>query len=35
MTCHGAFDDLSRAEPPSIDDVREALGEIAELVLAV
>ncbi len=35
MTCHGAFDDLSRAQPPSIDDIREALGEIAELVLAV
>jgi hypothetical protein len=35
MTCRGAFDDLSNAEPPSINDVREALGKIAELVLAV
>ncbi|MES9968420.1 MAG: hypothetical protein ABW092_00185 [Candidatus Thiodiazotropha sp.] len=34
ITCRGAFDDLSRAEPPSIDEIREALGEIAELVLA-
>jgi hypothetical protein len=35
LTCRGAFDDLSRAEPPSIDEIREALGEIAQLVLAV
>ncbi|MEW8037403.1 MAG: hypothetical protein AB2817_15170 [Candidatus Thiodiazotropha sp.] len=34
VTCRGAFDDLSRAEPPSIDEIREALGEIVELVLA-
>ncbi|MES9990821.1 MAG: hypothetical protein ABW098_02645 [Candidatus Thiodiazotropha sp.] len=34
MTCRGAFDDLSRAQPPSINEIREALGEIAELVLA-
>jgi hypothetical protein len=33
LTCRGAFDDLSRAEPPSINEVREALGSIAELVL--
>jgi hypothetical protein len=35
LTCRGAFDDLSRAQPPSIEEVREALGNIAELVLAV
>ncbi|MEW8693567.1 MAG: hypothetical protein AB2535_21245, partial [Candidatus Thiodiazotropha endolucinida] len=34
MTCRGAFDDLSRSEPPSINEIREALGNIAELVLA-
>ncbi|MEW8030182.1 MAG: hypothetical protein AB2792_05750 [Candidatus Thiodiazotropha sp.] len=34
MTCRGAFDDLSRSEPPSINEIREALGKIAELVLA-
>lgn len=34
LTCRGAFDDLSRAEPPSIDELREALGKVAELVLA-
>jgi hypothetical protein len=35
MTCRGAFDDLSRAEPPSIEEIGEALGEIAELILAI
>lgn len=34
ITCRGAFDDLSQAEPPSIEEIRETLGEIAELVLA-
>jgi hypothetical protein len=34
LTCRGAFDDLSNAQPPSINEVREALGKIAELVLA-
>jgi hypothetical protein len=34
VTCRGAFDDLSNAEPPSINEVREALGKIAELMLA-
>jgi hypothetical protein len=34
LTCRGGFDDLSRAQPPSIEEVREALGNIAELVLA-
>ncbi|MES9830456.1 MAG: hypothetical protein ABW201_19560 [Candidatus Thiodiazotropha sp.] len=34
MTCRGSFDDLSRSEPPSINEIREALGNIAELMLA-
>ncbi|MEW8505330.1 MAG: hypothetical protein AB2598_01385 [Candidatus Thiodiazotropha sp.] len=34
VTCRGAFDDLSRAQPPSIDEIRGALGDIAELILA-
>jgi hypothetical protein len=34
LTCRGAFDDLSRAQPPAIDEVREALGKLAALVLA-
>jgi hypothetical protein len=35
VTCRGAFDDLSDAEPPSINEVREALGNIVDLVLKV
>jgi hypothetical protein len=35
LTCRGAFDDLPRAQPPSIDEIVEALGDIAELVLAI
>jgi hypothetical protein len=33
LTCRGAFDDMPRADPPSIDEMREALGDYAELVL--
>lgn len=33
MTCLGTFDDLSRAEPPSLQDVKKSLGDYAELML--
>ena len=33
MTCLGAFDDLNRAEPPSLQDVKKSLGDYAELML--
>lgn len=33
LTCRGAFDDMPRAYPPSIDEMRRALGSYAELVL--
>jgi hypothetical protein len=33
MTCRGAFDDINRADPPSLEEVRRALGEVAELSL--
>jgi hypothetical protein len=34
MTCWGYFDDLHRAEPPSLNDVKKSLGEFADLRLA-
>jgi hypothetical protein len=34
MTCRGYFDDINRAEPPSLNDVKKSLGEMAELLLA-
>jgi hypothetical protein len=34
MTCRGAFDDINRADPPSLEEVRRALGGIADLSLA-
>ncbi len=33
LTCRGAFDDPSQADPPSIEQMQEALGSIASLVL--
>jgi hypothetical protein len=33
MTCLGTFDDLNRAEPPSLQDVKKSLGDYAELML--
>lgn len=33
MTCRGAFDDAWRAQLPSIDEMREALGDYASLIL--
>ncbi len=35
MTCRGYFDDLNRAEPPSLNDVFESMGDYAELILAI
>ncbi|MCU7845682.1 MAG: hypothetical protein KZQ93_17770 [Candidatus Thiodiazotropha sp. (ex Monitilora ramsayi)] len=35
MTCRGAFDDINRADPPSLEEVRQALGELAELSLSI
>lgn len=35
MTCLGVFDDLSRADPPSLDEVRQSLGDYAELMLPI
>lgn len=35
MTCRGFFDDINRAEPPSLKDVMKSLGDFAELKLAV
>jgi hypothetical protein len=34
MTCRGYFDDLNRAEPPSLNDVTKSLGKFADLILA-
>ena len=31
----GFFDDINRAEPPSLNDVMKSLGDFAELKLAV
>ena len=33
LTCRGAFDDVWRAYPPSIDEIRTALGDYAGIVL--
>jgi hypothetical protein len=35
MTCLGAFDDLNRAVPPSLEDVKKTLGDYAELMLPI
>ncbi|MCU7795489.1 MAG: hypothetical protein KZQ73_06575 [Candidatus Thiodiazotropha sp. (ex Semelilucina semeliformis)] len=35
MTCRGSFDDLNRADPPSLGEVRYSLGEFAELVMPI
>jgi len=35
MTCRGAFDDLSRAYPPSLDEVKKSLGNYAELIMPI
>jgi hypothetical protein len=35
MTCRGFFDDINRAEPPSLNDVMESLGDFADLELAI
>lgn len=35
MTCRGFFDDINRAEPPSLNDVMKSLGDFAELKLAI
>ena len=35
LTCRGAFDDMWAAQPPSIQEIRQALGDLAELVLAI
>ncbi|MCU7853099.1 MAG: hypothetical protein KZQ80_12905 [Candidatus Thiodiazotropha sp. (ex Monitilora ramsayi)] len=35
MTCRGSFDDLNRADPPSLEEVRFSLGEYAELVMPI
>ena len=35
MTCRGYFDDINRAEPPSLNDVTQSLGGYAELQLAI
>lgn len=35
MTCRGFFNDLNRAVPPSLNDVRKALGDYAELILRI
>lgn len=33
LTCRGAFDDMPTAYPPSIEEMREALGTHARIVL--
>jgi hypothetical protein len=33
LTCRGAFDDLPKADPPSIAEMQAALGNIAEIIL--
>lgn len=33
LTCRGAFDDMPKAYPPSIAEMRAALGKIAEIIL--
>lgn len=35
MTCRGYFDDISRAEPPSLNDVKTSLGDYGHLKLAL
>jgi hypothetical protein len=35
MTCRGFFNDINRAEPPSLNDVTKSLGDYAELILAI
>ncbi|MCU7906241.1 MAG: hypothetical protein KZQ76_10445 [Candidatus Thiodiazotropha sp. (ex Epidulcina cf. delphinae)] len=35
LTCRGAFGDMWEARPPSIEEIRAALGEYAELVVAI
>lgn len=35
MTCRGYFDDINRAEPPSLNDVKKSLGDYGELKLAI
>lgn len=33
MTCYGVFADMSEVEPPTMEEIRYALGDVAELVL--
>ena len=35
MTCRGYFDDINRADPPSLNDVTQSLGDYADLKLAI
>ncbi|MCU7919305.1 MAG: hypothetical protein KZQ95_13260 [Candidatus Thiodiazotropha sp. (ex Epidulcina cf. delphinae)] len=35
LTCRGAFADMWEAQPPSIEEIKRALGEYAELVVAI
>lgn len=35
MTCRGYFDDINRAEPPSLNDVAKSLGDYGDLILAI
>jgi hypothetical protein len=35
MTCRGYFNDINRAEPPSLNDVTRSLGDYAELILSI
>jgi hypothetical protein len=35
MTCRGYFNDINRADPPSLNDVIRSLGDYAELILAI
>jgi hypothetical protein len=35
MTCLGAFDDINRADPPSLAEVKKSLGDYAELILPI
>jgi hypothetical protein len=35
MTCRGYFNDINRADPPSLNDVTRSLGDYAELILAI
>ena len=35
LSCRGAFDDMWETQPPSIEEIQQTMGDLAELQLAL